>query len=620
MKVSRTWLQKHFAEPLPDTAQLAELFTFHAFEVEGHDEDMIDLKVLPDRAGYALSHRGIAAELSAILGIPMSYDQFAEALPSYPSGEGLALTLDGAFVSRHIGAIVRGVAVGPSPAWLSEALASVGQRSINNVVDATNLVMLAVGQPNHAFDLAALTKGPRGYEIAIRAAKEGEKVATLSDEEYALTSDMHVIADAVSGTALDIAGIKGGKASGVSEVTTDLFVSVGNYDATRVRKTAQTLKLFTDASLRYQNRPPTELVGYGAHQLFSLLTQVCGGTLEVVVDETCVMTPERAPLAVTTAALNARLGTAYTDAEVASVLSRLSLPYLQEGSGAFMVSVPFWRRDLLVPEDLAEEVGRILGYDRIEGALLPVAAPGDTARYRGIESVRDFLVARGFTEVSTPSFAVSGDILLANPLDQTRPYLRATLNGNLADALSRASLAAPTLGVYDEVRLFEIGTTFTKDGEQLMVSLGRKRVSGKAGDLLAEDIAALAASFGITSVRQGDVAEGVLGSLPGSDGIGVSSLGAFVPYSAYPFALRDIAAWTPEGTPLETVHALIREHAGAELLRADHFDSFTKEGRTSHAFHLVFQSPERTLTEEDLTAAMASVEAAIRALEGWEVR
>ncbi|HRH24437.1 MAG TPA: phenylalanine--tRNA ligase beta subunit-related protein, partial [Candidatus Paceibacterota bacterium] len=171
MKVSRTWLQKHFKEPLPDTAALAEALTFHAFEIEEYDEDMLDVKVLPDRAAYALSHRGIAGELSAILNIPLSYDQFAELAPTFPTTDQLEVTGDAAYVIRHTGALIRGVKVGPSPEWLKQSLESVGQRSINNVVDALNCVMLAMGQPSGAFDAGKLETDNGVVRINIREAR-----------------------------------------------------------------------------------------------------------------------------------------------------------------------------------------------------------------------------------------------------------------------------------------------------------------------------------------------------------------------------------------------------------------------------------------------------------------
>ncbi|MEK9177007.1 MAG: phenylalanine--tRNA ligase beta subunit-related protein, partial [Patescibacteria group bacterium] len=232
MKVSVRWLQKYFDTPLPAVAELAEAATFHAFEVEGIEGDMLDLKVLPDRAGYALSHRGIAREFSAILDIPLKRDPLREPVPHWSATGKLVITADPAYVTRHTGALMRGVSVGPSPAWLRELLESVGQRSINNVVDILNFVMLDIGQPAGAFDVGAMKKDGDTVRIDIRRAKKGEEITILTGERLTLSDSMFVFTDAVGGMLLDIAGIKGGRDSGVTEKTKDIFISVGNYEPT----------------------------------------------------------------------------------------------------------------------------------------------------------------------------------------------------------------------------------------------------------------------------------------------------------------------------------------------------------------------------------------------------
>src|SRR3989344_98236 len=158
MRVSRAWLQKYFDGPLPEARELGDALTFHAFEIESIEGDLLDVKVLPNRAADCLSHRGIAKEISAIFNIPLVADPFRELPPESASeGKGLSVQIeDPRKCLRYIGARVTGVKVGPSPAWLAEALESIGQRSINNVVDATNYVMFNIGQPLHAFDAKGL--------------------------------------------------------------------------------------------------------------------------------------------------------------------------------------------------------------------------------------------------------------------------------------------------------------------------------------------------------------------------------------------------------------------------------------------------------------------------------
>ncbi len=623
MKVSRTWLNKYFVDELPSVEVLAEALTFHAFEIEEAEGDLLDVKVLPDRAAYALSHRGIAREISAVLELPLKSDPLTEALPSWPGTENLTVEVDSAYCLRHTAALVRGVKVGPSPAWLQEALVSVGQRSINNIVDATNYVMLDIGQPMHAFDAGKIAKDGNVTRINIRAAQEGEEITVLTGEKYTLTKGMYVIADKTSGAALDIAGLKGGAASGVTESTTDLFVSVGNYDGTLIRKMSQALKLYTDASQRYQNRPSPELTAYGMREVLALIQEVAGGTLEGVVD----VYPKPSAnefVSVSLETINSKLGSSFTNEEVESVFVRLGFDY-QSKDNAWKVKAPFERRDIHIPEDVVEEVGRILGYDRVPAAYFSADITADQARYRGIERIKDFLVERGFTEVSTPSFAVTGDIVLANPLDKTKPALRSDLYVNMTEALVNAAYVGPrVLGPVEVIALFEMGNVFTKAGERFVLALGFSSRVKK--DPIAPVLESFVAEFGIKAPSpEGntvsiDLTDVDLAALGEGYAPRTSALGPFQAFSQYPFALRDIAVWTPTGTSGTDVQELLQQEAGNLLVRLDLFDAFDKEGRTSYAFRLVFESPDRTLSDEDLNPLMERITAALNARDGWHVR
>ena len=635
MKVSRAWLNKFFATELPDTEALADALTFHAAEIEESDADMLDVKVLPDRAAYLMSHRGVAKEVATALGLPLAKDPLTEALPEFPKTDRLSVSLDqeGTCV-RYMAALVEGVSVGPSPAWLKDALESVGQRSINNVVDATNYVMLNIGQPLHAFDAAKLAEKDGSYAIEVRASQEREHFTSLTGEEYELPEGVLLIADGhASGAVLGVAGVKGGARAAVTEETTMLVVEAANFDATSVRRAAQRLKLFTDASSRFQNRPSAELVAYGMRDVLALITDIAGGTVIGVTDR-YPHPEERSAVSVSLEEIAATLGAQLSAEEVRTALAALGFAF-EEDARRFTVLVPFERRDLSIPADLIEEVGRTVGYDRVVPVQLPVpgTAP-EQARFRGIERIRDFLVAQGYAEVSTPSFDTAGDIELHNPLQEERPYLRASLMGHMEEALARAVPVAPrVLGPDPFVRIFEIGTVFKRNGEELMLAMGVALVQGKqakAADALRQDVIAL--EHDVLSVpsraqyaASGQVMELAIGKL-NLEKLGEDyapepyALGSYHPYSTYPFALRDIAVWTPEGTEeSEAVNAIVKE-AGDLLVRIDQFDRFEKEGRVSYAFRLVFESMDRTLSDADLDPAMARITEALNRKEGWEVR
>lgn len=625
MKTSRAWLQTYFHDPLPNAEELGDALTFHSFEIEEAEGDLLDVKVLPDRAADCLSHRGVAREVAAVLNIPLVKDPLRDALPEFPKTDALTVTIeDSSKCLRYMGAIVKGVKVGPSPAWLKEALEAVGQRSINNVVDATNYVMLNIGQPLHAFDATKVSSN-----ILVRGAQAGEKITTLSGDEYALPEGTLLITDGTSGAALGIAGVKGGKVAEVTADTTDLIIEAANFDGTTVRKAAQALKLWTDASQRFQNKIAPALAAYGMRDVLALIQEIAGGEVVGVVDVAPGLPVERLmPVSVTLEKINRMLGSDFDGSDVAHAFDRLGFSFTEE-KDTFIVTPPFERRDITIPENLVEEAGRILGYDRITAKPLPEEqVTADQARYRGIERIKDFMTERGFTEISTQTFASEGDIVLENPLDKTMPALRTTLTKNMQSALAHAATVAPrVIGPETFVKLFEIGTVFGSGYEHLSLTFGYQQLSGKKyASLLAETSSALTDEFGMhISIVEENIAEVDLSGI-NLEGLGAEytptkvSLGAYHAYSIYPSAIRDIAVWTPTGTEESEISILIAGEAGDLLARIDRFDRFEKEDKTSYAFRLVFQSNERTLADTDLDPIMEKVTVTLNAKDGWEVR
>ncbi|MEO6536853.1 MAG: phenylalanine--tRNA ligase subunit beta [Candidatus Paceibacterota bacterium] len=639
MKVSRAWLQKYFEEPLPEVEEIADALTFHSSEVEEIKGEMMDVKILPDRAGYALSHRGVALETGASLSLSLKSDPLRESLPEFLTTDQLTVEVDDSYVLRHLGAIVRGVKVGPSPVWLKEALESVGQRSINNIVDATNYVMLNIGQPMHAFDLAKVSRGVNGEtRIIIRRAAAGETVTVLTGETYTLATDMFVIADATSGAALDIAGLKGGMASGITETTTDLLVSVGTYNGTTIRKMSQALKLWTDASLRYQNKISPELGAYGMRDILKLITDIAGGEVVGVIDVYPNPAAALPHVPATLERLNAILGTSFSVEDVTTALDRIALPHQVEGE-MFTVMPTFERTDIATVQDVAEEVGRVLGYDRVLPEQLPAmqTAP-DQRKFLGLERLKDVLTEHGFTEISTQSFAIEGEIVLENPLQSDRPALRTTLVENMKDAITRAEFVAPlVLGTEPTLKQFELGSVFKKDREHFALTLGYKQLSGKqSASVLPEAVQALVDAFPASGLTVPATINPAICELSlenvnleavgeGYDPI-KSTLSEYKQFSIYPFALRDVAVWTLSGTEESEVALTIAGAAGDLLARMDLFDRFEKTdattgaSRISYAFRMVFQSDSRTLADTDIDPAMTAITEALNAKDGWEVR
>jgi len=600
MKVSRLWLNKFFDAPLPNATELSDALTFHAFEIDGvdkkGDDDVLDVKITANRGHDCLSHRGIAKELSAILKLPFAHDPFGNKSDISKVTSHVTVKLDTPLCKRYIAGYIKGVKVGPSPKWLVERLEAIGQRSINNVVDATNFVMFNTGQPLHAFDAGKL-KENAGFAIEVRNAKPGEKIIALDKKEYILKESDLVIVDANAKTPIGIAGVKGGMPAAIDESTTDIVLESANFDSVSVRKTAQALKLRTDASARYEQGISPELCARGMEGMIEFIAHQIGGEVTGFVD---VYPNPQAPqyASVTLEKINSVLGTLLTGAEVSDVFTRLGFGYKEE-SGVFEVQIPNERLDITIPEDLIEEVGRIVGYDKVPATPLP-SFEGKVEinkNYYAAEAAREEWMAKGYSEVFTSVFADKGERLVLNKIDGVKPYLRMSLIPGLTDALAKNKPNKDLLGL-KEIKLFEIGTVW-KDGKEVLM-LGT--ISEKEKPVEVELV-------GNTSPEK-------------YEALTLSVAEKFEPYSKYPYIVRDISIWLPEGEFRDKASTIIKENAGDLLMGEPRLvDSYgpNKEGKTSNLWRLIFQSFEKTLTEAEANAAMEKVSTALKA-KGFEIR
>ncbi len=657
MKVSYKWLQTFFENPLPSPEEVKVLFERHLAEIENMekvgDDTMIDVNILPDRACYCLNHEAIAFELYQLLSDntfkpkKLKYD-FESVTPLESRVE------DTTLCDRQIFIKIEGIDnTVETPEEIREMLEAAGQRSISFIVDLTNFAMLNVGQPLHAFDADKVSG-----MISVRKARPGEKVTTLDNKEIAIEEGMIVIADEEA--PLDIAGIKGGKKAETTKETKNIYLSASHFDGTSIRKTSQKVGIKTDASKRFENRLSSADAKRGATDfLLTLLTYQPDAKVAGYIDLDFAKREDK-ELEVSAAFISEKIGINEPADTYRNILEKMHLKVDVDGD-RLKLQVPEYRKDLNIPEDIADEIGRIIGYDKTPSLISKFTSEGRTDNIFIIgNQIRNFLNEKGFSEVYTYSLANTGEIEIQNPLASDKSFMRANLTDGIKEALAKNVYFADLLGL-SKIQIFEIGKVFKKDREFNALAIGIAYKKAAKGQSAAEDIkAARDDLFSLLSpelktVCSVDDTGGLLmigksriGSINNFEGILELDLDAIISemkdvsfeplkyrnigakysrVSEFPFTSRDVAVFVPGPKGKENeVLELIQKEGGELLVRTDLFDVFEKKDKetgeiekTSYAFRLVFQSFEKTLTDGEVDPIMEKVYSALKARD-WEVR
>jgi phenylalanyl-tRNA synthetase beta chain len=440
-----------------------------AIALLGLAEQTIEVNVTPDR-GYALSVRGVAREYSHATGAPFRDPALLPTPAASPDGFAVDLADErpihgAAGCDRYVARVVRGVAAGAAaPAWLQRRLKQAGMRPISLAVDVTNYVMLALGQPLHAFDLGALTA-----PIVVRRARPGERLTTLDGVERALDAEDLLITDAGGDRVLALAGVMGGAFSEVGPGTTDLLVEAAHFDPISVARTSRRHRLSTDASRRFERGVDPDLPARAAELAVQLLTEY-GGPQVSAGPVTDADRREPVPPVVMPAELPARLiGVPYTPDEVVGCLREIGCDVRVEAGAAgpsLTVLPPSWRPDLRSGVDLVEEVARLRGYASIPSVLPPApAGRGLSHAQRSRRAIARALADHGLVEVlsypfvaadSADAFGLPADdprrqaLRLANPLSDEQPLLRTWILPDLLESLRRnVSRGAVDVGLFE---------------------------------------------------------------------------------------------------------------------------------------------------------------------------
>lgn len=634
----------------------------------GLDDVVIELGLTPNR-GDCLNMSGLAREVGALYAAPVTPVAISPVAPTHDEVRPVDVLAPKA-CPRYLGRVVRNVDLSkPTPLWMVERLRRADVRSIDAAVDITNYVMLELGQPMHAFDLAEINGG-----IRVRMAEEGEKLVLLDGQEVSLRGDTLVIAD--HSRALAIAGVMGGEHSGVSDKTRDLFLEAAFFDTIAVAGKARSYGLHTDSSHRFERGVDWQLARQAMERATALLLEVVGGEAGPIIEAVSEADlPSVAPVILRAERIAQMLGMEMDAAEVERLLTALGLGVTSIAPGQWKVAVPSHRFDISLEVDLIEELGRLYGYNRLP-VRYPQARLAPRARAESaveLPALRRLLVARGYQEAITYSFIDpkwfelfnpgAKPLMLANPISNDMAAMRSSLWPGLVKALQHNLNRQQS-----RVRLFESGLRFVGQLEGLKqeamiagVVCGKRLpeawAHGREGVDFYDAKADVEALLGAAGAL--DAFSFVPGEHPAlhpgqtarieRDGKLVGYLGAIHPelaksldldqpvylfelvlaevmsgrlptfseLSRFPEVRRDLAVLVDREVAAEAVLDTIREAAGEWLTDLRLFDVYHGKGidplRKSLAVGLTWQHPSRTLNDDEVNTTTQNI---VTSLEG----
>ena len=640
-------------------------------EVVGLNDYIFDIAVTSNRPDCQ-SIYGIAREVAAVLHkevepVPLTYHMGA-----FRTSERVNISVQAPdLCPRYIGHYVRDIKIGKSPLWMRRRLALCGLRSINNVVDITNFVLLELGQPMHAFDLSRIADS----RICVRRAHEGEEITTLDEKTFKLTNENLVIADGEKPVAL--AGVMGGLNSGIADTTRELLFESAKFERANIRRTSRALGQKSDSSARYEKGVDAYTTGVAINRALNLIDELgCG---QIACDRFDVAVPQDPPkpIETTAAQINALLGIEVPQETVIDILERLNFNVKVRGD-VLSVTAPAYREDVDGYPDLAEEVIREYGYDHIEGTFLCTAAVtngGLNASQRRAARAKRALRGQDFSEIITYSFISPKDyallrieeeaaraIRIKNPIGEDMSVMRTTLAPSMLHTLVRNIRRGN-----DGARLFELASVYIAASlplqalpeERATLGIG---VYGPGEDFFSAKAAfeALAAEFGLhfdyrpaakpflhpgktAEVLFGGAVIGWLGELAPdlSEELAIEipvylgeldyaaladALGAeihYAPLPKFPEVRRDLALIVPEETACADVEAAIR--SGCKFVGGVRlFDVYRGEqvgaGKKSMAFTVTFVPHEKAIAPEDADGYVRRILKTLHEKVGAELR
>lgn len=658
MKISLNWLSDYVDVSAISAEDLAARLTAIGLCCDAvtptPTDVVLDLDVTSNRPD-CLGHIGVAREVAALLGAGLKLPDLS-AIPTV-SAKAAELTsvevLDGDLCPRYTARMLRNVKVGPSPAWMVERLEAVGLRSINNVVDATNYVLLEYSQPLHAFDYEKLA----GHRIVVRRGREGEVLVAIDGTRCRLTTDMCIIADADKPVA--IAGIMGGLESEIGTATSTVLLESARFDPMTTRRTARALGLMSDASYRFERGVDIVSLDQASLRACQLILQTAGGELAAGVVDAYAKPFASPEVTLRPQRVGAILGMDVPEPAQLDILQRLGLSPRMDG-GVIRCRIPSWRSDLAREIDLVEEVTRLYGYDKLPtGQSVTHPVIGTSAQDQARSEIRDVLAAAGFDEAICHSFLDESEAQLFG-YDrgvQVDPRVRKTnnlLRPTLLPSLLRACKSNQDAGNAG-VSLYELAAVFPPGKGQLpqehtelaLVSEGDlpqvrgaleklvERLTGQAR--LAVEPAEVAAleTGSAGKLTLGGKPIGVLGmtSRAAMDYYGLEKplavaaaalepllaatnlVRKYQPLPRFPAVRRDLSVVVDQAVRWSQLEQAIRACRQGELQELVYVDTYTGKqlppGKKSVTLSLAYRSDEGTLRSEQVDQLIAQVVAAL---------
>lgn len=431
-------------------------------------DTILEIEITTNR-GDCLSHWGVAREISAKLEKMVNLPQVKE---SKFTEKNIVDVQSMDLCSRYIGCYIKDVKIAPSPQWIKNRLESCGIKSINNVVDITNYVMLELGHPLHAFDSSKIS----GDKIIVRKATDKEQIATLDNKTYELTENMLVIADKEK--ALAVAGIIGGSFSAITDTTTDIFLESAVFEPGNIRKTSKLLNISTDSSYRFERGTSWKVAEKASWRAINLISELAGGRLELREDVNS-KDNEKLIIQLRVERIKKVLGYSIDEKKIANILRFLGIEISSKVQNVLIAEIPSWRNDIKQEIDLIEEIARVDGYENIpvlpENKVVIADKQQNKNTDKFIKNISDSLTGLGFCEAVNYSFSEIKDLdklylkhtyKIANPISKENEVLRPSLLVGLIKNLSF------NLGQgINDIKLFEAGKIFNEKGENKAIGM-----------------------------------------------------------------------------------------------------------------------------------------------------